>query len=376
MKKGEKSMRRVLVSGYYGFGNTGDEAILMAIVESLKKFKSDIEITALSAKPLSTQKQYDIKAVQRTSPIAIIREIARTDLVISGGGGLLQDITSNRSIPYYLFILYVAKKLNKKVMFYANGVGPVLRDINKRMIKIVGNMVDLITVRDEQSKREFENLGISNPPIIVTADPAFALNSIDDEAGYKMLEKLDIKITDKRPRIGVSVRQWNLNKSRKIIASACDYLIQSHKANIIFLPMQFPNDYQESLEVMKLMKEKASIIPRFMDPRGVLWLSGKMDLIFGMRLHALIFGAMNEVPLVGLVYDPKVENFLQRVEQPSAGKPGDFDLVALCKLLEQALNNSSKSQEILHEKKQQLAVLAWENARLAIDLLEGANESR
>jgi polysaccharide pyruvyl transferase WcaK-like protein len=191
-----------------------------------------------------------------------------------------------------------------------------------------------------------------------------------------MLEKLDIKITDKRPRIGVSVRQWNLNKSRKIIASACDYLIQSHKANIIFLPMQFPNDYQESLEVMKLMKEKASIIPRFMDPRGVLWLSGKMDLIFGMRLHALIFGAMNEVPLVGLVYDPKVENFLQRVEQPSAGKPGDLDLVALCKLLEQALNNSSKSQEILHEKKQQLAVLAWENARLAIDLLEGANESR
>lgn len=370
MKKGESLMQRVLVSGYYGFGNAGDEAILMAIVESLKKLKSDIEITALSANPLTTKKYYGINAVQRTSPLAIIREISRADLVISGGGGLLQDVTSNRSIPYYLFILYLAKRLNKKVMFYANGVGPVFREINKRMIKLVGNMVDLITVRDEQSRKELESLGVTKPPIIVTADPAFVLNPIDDENGCKILEKLDISLTERHPRIGVSVRPWNLNKCREIIAKACDYLVKNHDADIIFLPMQYPNDYHESLEIMKLMKENSRVIPKSMGPRGVLWVCGKMDLIFGMRLHALIFGAMTKVPLVGLVYDPKVEHFLDRVNQPSAGKPGELDLVTLCNLLEEALDKIPQSQKQLQEIKEQLTVLAKENAKLAVDLLE------
>ncbi len=370
MKKGDISMRRVLVSGYYGFGNAGDEAILMAIVNSLKKLKSDIEITALSADPLKTREYYGINAVQRTSPFAIIREISRADLVISGGGGLLQDVTSNRSIPYYLFILYLAKKLNKKVMFYANGVGPVFREINKSMIKLVGNMVDLITVRDEQSRKELENLGVSKPPIIVTADPAFVLEPIDDKAGYELLRKLDISFNEQHPKIGVSVRPWNLNKSRDIIAKACDYLVKSHDADIIFLPMQYPKDYNESLEIIKLMKENATVVPESIGPREILWLCGKMDLIFGMRLHALIFGAMMQVPLVGLVYDPKVEHFLSRIDQPSAGKPGDLDLVALCNLLEEALANIPQSQKQLQEKKEELTVLANKNAKLAINLLE------
>jgi len=370
MKKGEKSMHRVLVSGYYGFGNAGDEAILIAIVDSLKKLKSNIEITALSADPMKTKERYGINAVQRTNPIAIIRAISKADLVISGGGGLLQDVTSNRSIPYYLFILYLAKKLNKKVMFYANGVGPVFREMNKRMIKLVGNMVDLITVRDEQSKKELEHLGVTKPPIIVTADPAFVLNPVDDERGYSILKKLNINLREHHLKIGVSVRPWNLNKSREVIAKACDFLVKSHNADIIFLPMQYPNDYNESVEVMKLMKESAQIVPEALDPREVLWLCGQMDIIFGMRLHALIFGAMREVPLVGLVYDPKVEYFLKRVEQLSAGAPGDLDLISLCNLLERALNNIPESKSILQEKKDKLKVLAEENAKLAVNLLE------
>ncbi|MCG1013098.1 polysaccharide pyruvyl transferase CsaB [Tepidanaerobacter sp. GT38] len=374
MKKGEKLIKRVLVSGYYGFGNAGDEAILIAIVDSLKKLKSNIEITALSADPFKTKEQYGINAVQRTSPLAIIREISRADLVISGGGGLLQDVTSNRSIPYYLFILYLAKRLNKKVMFYANGVGPVFREMNKRMIKLVGNMVDLITVRDEQSKKELENLGVTKPPIIVTADPAFVLKPIEDDKGYDLLNRLNISFAEDRPRIGVSVRPWNLNKSREVIAKACDYLVKSHNADIIFLPMQYPNDYHESLEVMKLMRESARVIPEALDPREVLWLCGKMDIIFGMRLHALIFGAMTGVPLVGLVYDPKVEYFLKRVNQLSAGKPGDLDLISLCDLLEKALSNIPENKKLLQGKKGELKLLAKENAKLAVYLLEDKNE--
>jgi polysaccharide pyruvyl transferase CsaB len=371
MKRGEKAMRRVLVSGYYGFGNAGDEAILMSIVESLKSLRNDIQITALSANPQSTMDQHGINAVQRTNPLAVLRELSRADLVISGGGGLLQDATSSRSIPYYLFIVYMAKKLNKKVMFYANGVGPVYREMNKRIIRLIGNTVDFITVRDEKSKQQLIDLGITKPSIVVTADPAFVLSPIQDKIGKRILEKQGITITQDRPHIGISLRSWNLEKSHKTIAGACDYLIKNHNASIIFLPMQYPNDYYESLHVIKHMKGHAKIPNTPLGPKELLWLSGKMDMIFGMRLHALIFGAMMCVPIVGLIYDPKVEFFLQRVEQPSAGKPGELDLITLCHLLENVLQNKDEIKKQLKEAKKDHEDLAMKNAVYAVSLLEG-----
>ena len=363
-------MHRVLVSGYYGFGNAGDEAILMAIVESMKKLNKDIDFTALSADPVSTSSPHGINAVPRTSPLAVIKAIAQSDLVISGGGGLLQDVTSNRSIPYYLFIVYIAKKLNKKVMFYANGVGPVNRDINKRLTKLVGNMVDLITVRDEKSKRELEALGVTGPSINVTADPAFVLDPIPDEMGFEILKSQGIQLNEDKVKIGISLRPWHLNKSREIIAEACDYFVKNKNADIFFLPMQFPNDYKESMEVIKLMKKSAQILKAPLNPKELLWLSGKMDVIFGMRLHALIFGAMMGVPLVGLIYDPKVKQFLLRVNQPSAGEPEELELVKLCSMIEEALSKRDIIRSELLIKKQELKDLAMQNAKMAIQLLE------
>jgi len=370
MKKGElNSMHKVLVSGYYGFGNAGDEAILMAIVESMKKFNKNIKFTALSADPVSTSSLHGINAVTRTSPLAVIRAIAQSDLVISGGGGLLQDVTSNRSIPYYLFIVYMAKKLNKKVMFYANGVGPVNREINKKLIRIVGNMVDLITVRDEKSKKELEALGVYRPSITVTADPAFVLDPIDDERGSTILNSQGIQLNEGKIKIGISLRPWHMNKSREIIAKACDYFAKNMNADIFFLPMQFPNDYNESMEVIKHMKASAKILKTPLNPKELLWLSGKMDVIFGMRLHALIFGAMMGVPLVGLIYDPKVKQFLLRVNQPSAGVPEELDLVKLCSMIEEAVSKKETIRSELLIKKKEFKDLAMQNASMAMKLL-------
>lgn len=371
MKKGENVMYRVLVSGYYGFGNAGDEAILMAIVESIKKLNKDIEITALSAAPEKTLDMHGIRAVTRTNPLAVLKEIAKADLVISGGGGLLQDVTSSRSVPYYLLIVYLAKKLNKKVMFYANGVGPINRNINKRLIKAVGNTVDLITVRDDKSKHELNKLGVTKPPLIVTADPAFVLKPINNELGLQLLQRQKITLTQERIKIGVSIRPWNLEKKRKMIAEALDYIIKTHNAEVVFLPMQFPKDYSESKEIMNYMKEKSQILTKPVDPQEMLWISGQMDIIYGMRLHALIFGAMMGVPLVGLIYDPKVEYFLQRVNQLIIGTPEEIDVVKICHGLETALKKREELRGMLLEKRDELVNLAWENARLAISLLEG-----
>ncbi|MCG0275300.1 MAG: polysaccharide pyruvyl transferase CsaB [Thermosediminibacteraceae bacterium] len=367
-------MKKVLVSGYYGFGNAGDEAILMAIVESFKKLDNKICIKALSANPKETESMHHIEAVNRINPFHVVKAIAEADLVLSGGGGLLQDLTSNRSIPYYLLIVYLAKKMGKKVMFYANGVGPVTRKINKRMIAVVGNSVDLITVRDENSRDQLKSLGVQNPPIYVTADPAFALKPVDDETGYNILRRIGISLDGGDLKIGVSVRPWKVGKSREVIAKVCDYLIKNYSAKILFIPMQFPQDYTESLEIMGLMGERAQIINEPLGPKELLWICGQMDLICGMRLHALIFGAMMGVPLVGLPYDPKVENFLKRVQQPSAGAFQDLKVVELCRLIEDAIKQRDESRCKLLAKKKELEDLAHENARLALKLLEGDYE--
>lgn len=372
MKKGKKSAYKVLISGYYGFGNAGDEAILTSIVESLKKLSGGIFITALSADPASTKQHHGINAVLRTNPLAVIKEISEADLVISGGGGLIQDVTSSRSIPYYLLIVYLGKRMNKEVMLYANGVGPVYRAVNKRMIKRICNTVDLITVRDENSKRELDELGVHRPDIIVTADPAFVLEPVTEKEGLAAISDQGIDLIGDRPKVGVSVRPWGLESSRETIARACDYMVKTLGAQIVFLPMRFPGDRDESCKIAALMKHESIVLNKPLDPKELLWLSGKMDLIFGMRLHALIFGAKMGVPLVGLIYDPKVKNFLKRVGQPSAGSPEDMDLFNICRLLGEALENKKALRENLLEKTREQTDLAMENARLALELLRGS----
>ncbi|SHM58424.1 polysaccharide pyruvyl transferase CsaB [Caldanaerovirga acetigignens] len=368
-------MKKILVSGYYGFGNAGDEAILMAMVDSFKKLDDNIRIKALSANPKETEMMHGIEAVHRTNPFLVVKAIAEADLVLSGGGGLLQDVTSSRSIPYYLLIVFLAKKMGKKVMFYANGVGPVNRNLNKRLIASVGNMVDLITVRDENSRDQLKNLGVKKPQIYVTADPAFALKPVDDETGLSILNRHRIDLSKAGLNIGISVRPWKVGETRKVIAEACDFLINSYSVNIVFIPMQFPQDYNESLEIMRLMKEKkVKVISESLGPRELLWVCGKMDLLCGMRLHALIFGAIMGVPLVGLAYDPKVENFLIRVGQPSAGTLKDLKVQSLCSLIQDAIKKREESSRALLAKRKEMEYLANENAMLALKLLEGGHE--
>ncbi len=107
-------MPKVVLSGYFGFGNAGDEAILAAEVAALRQLIPQVEITVLSGNPRKTAATYNVEAEPRGNLWALCRALRRADLLISGGGSLLQDITSNRSIPYYLGVMALAKLMGKK----------------------------------------------------------------------------------------------------------------------------------------------------------------------------------------------------------------------------------------------------------------------
>ena len=101
-------MAKVLISGYYGFSNAGDEAMLTAIVDSLKREAPDTVITVISGHPRSTCALHDVKSIGRFDFPAILRAMAGTDLLLSGGGSLLQNVTSHFSLFYYLSISLLA----------------------------------------------------------------------------------------------------------------------------------------------------------------------------------------------------------------------------------------------------------------------------
>ena len=146
-------MVNILISGYYGFDNIGDESILRTLVSSLREHIPDCSLTVLSHNPASTREKYGVEAVERMSPMAILRAVKKCDMLISGGGSLLQDVTSSKSLHYYLSIIRCAQFFRKKVFIYSQGIGPIDRPGNRRAAAKALKKADGIVVRDERSRR-------------------------------------------------------------------------------------------------------------------------------------------------------------------------------------------------------------------------------
>jgi len=312
-------MINILIAGYHGFGNCGDEATLQAMTVNIRDMADDVKITALSYKPELTKTEYNIESVQRFNIMQVFNVIRRSDIVLSGGGTLLQDGTSTRSLLYYLSIIKAAKIMRKRVMLYANGIGPVNGKINRKLIKYVINGVDFITLRESMSAADLSEIGVKKPEIHITADPAFTLRSISEEKTDRIFS--DEKIPVDKAIIGVSVRSWNgFNGDDYIqkIASVCDKFVRKGKT-ILLIPMQFPRDVAISKKLINTMCEKAYILKNEYTPMEILGVIGKADLMLSMRLHTLIFAGVKRVPMVGIIYDPKVEYYLNVLDMPAGG---------------------------------------------------------
>lgn len=361
-------MPKIVVSGYFGFHNSGDEAMLHAMIKALKKRLPNIELVVLSEDPQFTAKSFGVRSIPRKDPGKIWRELKDADLLISGGGGLLQDITGPLSIVYYLGIVLMAKVLCKPVVFYAQGIGPVRTGMGKLMIKLVGNRVDLITVRDADSRLELLDLGVNKPPVYVTADPVLGLDpgEIDRWAGRKILVE---KGLGRRPLVGISVRCWQgLRDYKRVVARAADELAEKGW-DVVLVPMHYPADLKACREVAALMKKNSVLLDKYCDFRELLAVVANMDLVIGMRLHFLIFGAVMNVPLVGISYDPKVGRFLELVRQPLAGDVHSLDYSGLNNAVNKVLADRRAVTAALERRVASLREEALKNADYVAEFL-------
>ncbi len=359
----------ILVSGYYGFSNAGDDAILQSIHDGIMSVGEDISVTVLSNDPVQTTQRYGLKAVPRFSLSQVWRAVKDCDLLLSGGGSLLQDRTSTRSLLYYLSLIHLAKRMGKKVALYANGIGPVLRDGTRRQVCRAVERADLVTLRDHSSLQELRNMGVQRQDLHVTADPVFTMQWAEDTRVDEILSTT--KLPAGQPFAVLSVRSWPDTKEfARELAAVCDHLYNKHGLMSLFVLMQPDSDRALSAQVMAQMTTPAALLDQPLTPEELMGVVARGKLCLAMRLHTLIFAARTAVPLVGLVYDPKVKSYLQELDMPSAGDVTRLDRRQAILHLDELLNNYNQYKETLSEHSRRLAQAARENERLLLELLE------
>ena len=362
--------KSVLLSGYYGFDNSGDDAILKAIVTDLRKENPKLNIVVLSNNPNKTEAMYSVKAINRFKFIELIKGIRKTDLLISGGGSLLQDVTSTRSLLYYLAVMTLAKLFRKPVMVYANGIGPIDKSGNRFLTKTVLNHVNLITLRDEDSKSYLENMNIKNKNIEVTADPVFTLDASPENLVNDILIKEGI--TKDKKFIGISIRPWKkADNLVEIISKTINYITEKYDVNIILIPMHYPEDLDISNRVLdNVDKSSCFIIKNQYAVEDIMGIIKELDMIVAMRLHSLIYAATQEIPMVGLVYDPKVEGILYSLEMNHMSNVENLDYDHLIENIDYVWNNKEKLRDILKRGDEELKIKALKNVTMAMELLK------
>ena len=318
-------MYKILISGYYGFNNIGDESILRAVVDNLMEKLEDIEITVLSQNPESTAQKYGVRSVNRKSVKDILKAVKGCDLLISGGGSLLQDVTSKKSILYYLMIMWLAMILRKKVFIYSQGIGPILSNINRGLTAGTLKRASGIVVRDEASKELLVEIGVPCKHIHVTADPVLRVKKADLTIGREILKKEGFSQEGKGPVVGFAIRERKV-KSNFVdeICLSLQRLIEEYDASIVLIPFHFSEDMAVIEEIQARMGQRVFSIKHKYLTDEMLSIIGNMDYLVGVRLHALIHAAIMSVPMIAVSYDPKINSFMHSIGMKAMCSTYDF----------------------------------------------------
>jgi polysaccharide pyruvyl transferase CsaB len=361
-------MKKVLVAGYYGYQNSGDDAILHSICNDILELDIETSITVLSNQPQLTMREYPVFSVNRFNLHDVLREIRSCDVLVMGGGSLIQDATSTRSLYYYLFLIWSAKIHNKSVMLYGNGIGPIHHWYNKSVTKYVLNKVDTITLREHLSKEVLNKLGVKKPLIQITADPVFNLEISRNNAYQEIYDSEGIP--KDKPLVGVMFRSWMYEDSyTKKMAKICDAIVDKYDYHIVFVPMKYPSDLVVSLEIMKKMKHDATVIENRYNEEKLICLMGDLELILSMRLHALIYGALNNIPMLGFNYDPKVEYYAEELKIKYVKSMRHIRINQVMEQIDEIIKNKEGYKDHLREQAGKLKLHAKENRKYLQDLL-------
>ena len=305
----------VVICGAYGRGNAGDDAILEAILQEMRSIDPDMPITVLTKDPKATRLTYRVRTAGRMDVGTWKKAMRHAGLYINGGGSLIQDVTSRRSLWFYLHNIQAAHKAGCKVQMYGCGIGPVLREQHRKLAASVLNAsVDVITLREPDSLKELQSMGVTKPEILLTADPALTLPAASEDEIDSVLLRAGIPPHGKY--LCFALRNWKgFEDKAPLFAQAAKYAYETYSLTPVFAAVEKHLDPVAG----RLAAAGLDIPHYFLDDAGsagtIIGALSRMQAVVSMRLHALIFAAGQGIPLAGVVYDPKVSAFLRYIGQ-------------------------------------------------------------
>lgn len=347
-------MLRILnESGHERNRNAGDEAYFATMVDLFREFFGEVHITSFSDRPERDRSRYNVDTVYSGGTISktllsfvrSVHAIKNCDVYVWGSGQILRDDTGIKSPLYRLSRPLLAKILRKPVMAYAAGVGPLKSRSARFLTKHVLNIFDLITVRDEFSRDLLESIGVSKSHIYLTVDPAFALKATSSEQGIEILKEIGIEGENSLVGIApfgpafrgiksllsakyqVKFHIWKqegkekYNKHIRIMAEACDYIVEEYRSKLLFLAQDVSwqgLDDRIAEDIISLMKNKNFAVRINSDdypPSVIKWLMGKMEFVMGGRMHTLILASGISTPVLGICFEQKIKSFGSIISQ-------------------------------------------------------------
>ncbi|MEI6520578.1 MAG: polysaccharide pyruvyl transferase CsaB, partial [bacterium] len=274
-------MFRILIGGYYGFDNLGDEAVLAGLIKGLRDALPGVEIAALSANPDKTRLLHGITAIKRTDIASIFSLMHKSNLFLFGGGSLIQDVTSMMSPLYYFGLLAMARCVKLPYILIAQGVGPLNRNLIKKLTAHYFNKAESITVRDEQSAKLLNEIGVKKPTSI-TADLALLL---EPDNSPRVEDWINRNIPSNKKIVCISMRPW-LSAGETAVRQLINAIKEDSSIYPVYLPMQPTMDS----EISHIMQNETGgvVVDITPTPSEAIVIISKCNAVISMRLHTLI----------------------------------------------------------------------------------------
>lgn len=352
----------IIISGYYGFENIGDDSLLTSIIAGIRERCGDVRITVLAKHPKRLAKICGVKTINRFNIPRIALEMRKARLLISGGGSLLQDGTSKKSLYYYVYIMNMAKRMKLNLMLYSNGIGPLRSEYGKKATADIISKADYISLREAESVELARSL-YGKRELRLTADPAFLLEPADDEWLRHIMKREGIE----GKFFVVSIKDGNNFDGNATGEAAVDIFAREIRSAAekygmmpIFVPM-YPSRDDSITELLQRRCGCGKII-RGLTASELLGLLKKAEFVIGTRLHMLIFAASAGVPMLGISYDPKINGFMnyigegERILDIREPKFGELEAA-----IDGLMTDSAEMRERLSEVSERMKKLATED---------------
>lgn len=352
---------RLLVAGYFGCGNLGDDAILLGFLQGLRGH--NVDVIVMSGYPEETHRLYGVRCIPRKDNHDLNEALQNCDALVFAGGSIFQDVTSVASVNYYSSLVSKAKKAGKKVIMLGQGIGPLNNFLGKRMAASAFNSADAIAVRDQASVATLKSLGVKITPR-VTSDLAFLLPLPAQQEESSSFSVGNMKT------IGIAPRPFG--KHKEVVQMFGDLCRMLYQANLmpVLIEMDHENDKQLLDDIEKSQGGKVPSIRKISTPMQLQQRMARMECIIAVRLHAGILATTVGVLPFMVSYDPKVTAFAASMNLPTP--PGVIGMTAN-RLFENFMGyykDRERHLATIERRREEMVKLAQANISLLFDFIK------